>query len=106
MLDSLKPEYSGNDTVKIKYWNIRFLLYNKDLQPGNWMISISFWFTISWDIKSWIRNSDLNIFKKGKTGYQSHAKSQRYVYTESLFIWAVIVSFFVQKNMTKIATLN
>ena len=31
-----------------------------------WYIGISFWFTISRDIKSWIRKFDLNIFKKGR----------------------------------------
>ena len=75
-------------------WNNSQVLYFHNLtcywlstltRLGLWYIDISFWFTTAWNIKSWIRNSDLNIFKKRqKTGYQFQAKSQRYVCMDSL----------------------
>ena len=55
-----------------------------------WHIDISFLFTIGRDTKSWIRDSDLNIFKKGRrAGYQFQAKSQRYVNKKSLPFWVL-----------------
>ena len=58
-------------------------------------MDISFSFIISRDIKSSIRNSDLNIFKKGrKTGYHFQAKFERYIYTEPLFYLSIKLSLF------------
>ena len=87
-----------NNRQVFYFQNLIWLLFSTP-KLRFWCTDILFSFTISRDVKSWIINSDLNIFKKArKTGYQSQTKSQRYVYIESLFIWALsCLCFFIQR---------
>ena len=66
-----------------------------------WYIDISFWFPISRDLESWIKTSDLNIFKQGEKQGISFRQIYRDMSTRNCYLLehlAVFVSFFVQKQ--------